>query len=171
MSTENVFVGLGANLGDATASLEEAARRIRALDGVEILARSGVFRTNPQGLADQPWFHNQVLQLAVDPKNQPPEELMRRFLDIEASMGRVREIPGGPRVIDIDMLLYGERVMRTDILTLPHPLMRKRAFVLVPLYELAPNLVLPDDGLPVSRALAGIQYTVRDGEIRQNTAD
>lgn len=102
----------------------------------------------------------------MDPVIWSPEGLLSTLLAIEDQMGRVRDVPGGPRVIDLDILLFDDRTMRTDFLNLPHPRLKERAFVLVPLREIAPGLVLPD-GESIDEALARLDYEVRGDEIRQ----
>ena len=102
----------------------------------------------------------------MDPVIWSPEGLLSTLLAIEDQMGRVREVSGGPRVIDLDILLFDGREMRTGFLDLPHPRMKERAFVLVPLREVAPDLVFPD-GETIDDALARLDYDVRGDEIRQ----
>jgi 2-amino-4-hydroxy-6-hydroxymethyldihydropteridine diphosphokinase len=129
-----VLLGLGANLGDPLAQLA------RAVDEIEVLADvdrvSTVYRTAPVGHADQPDFYNLVVACHT---GLPPAELLRRTGDVEARLGRVRTLRDGPRTIDIDLLAYGGKVMRTGALTLPHPRLHLRGFVLHPLAEVAPE--------------------------------
>ncbi|MFZ5813035.1 MAG: 2-amino-4-hydroxy-6-hydroxymethyldihydropteridine diphosphokinase [Thermodesulfobacteriota bacterium] len=162
-------MGLGANLGDAGAALETALERIRNLPSLAVTAVSRRFATQPQDKTDQPWFHNQVAALALGP-SWVPEDLLRALLDVETSMGRPpageRE-RFGPRVIDLDLLLFGDVVRNTPFLTLPHPRMRHRAFVLVPLIDVAPDLVFPD-GEGVGAALAKISFKIEGNAIFQN---
>ncbi len=177
------YIGLGSNLagdgGDPAANLARAAHGLEALDGVAPAGRSSVWRTEPQGFRDQPWFANQVLALDCAP-DLSPEALMARLLALEAALGRVRPgrpaTPAGeggrlelspetrfaPRCIDLDLLLFGDREHRSPALTLPHPRMHERAFVLVPLLELDPAAVIPGIG-PAAKALGRLRYRV-DGE-------
>lgn len=137
-------IALGSNLdsafGSREANLHEAVKRIQTLG--EIRAVSSFYDTEPVGYANQPRFLNGALLLTTD---LPPEELMRELLAIERAMGRNRTnaVPKGPRVIDLDLLLYEDAVMQTDDLTLPHPAMHEREFVLRPLAEIAPEMHHP----------------------------
>lgn len=129
-------IALGANLGDRVKALREAARRIAALPGTSLVARSAIYETPPWGKTDQAAFANAVIAIRTGIE---PEALLEECLAIEAAMGRVRRERWGPRLIDIDLLTHGEISMKTDRLTLPHPAMAERAFVLVPLLEIAPE--------------------------------
>ncbi len=147
-------MSLGSNLGDAAANLAAARNRLGALPEAEILKASKVYETEPWGLKDQPWFHNQVLMLRLAP-SWTPEAFLNALLAIEKDMGRKREGERyGPRVIDLDLLLFGDMSFESEKLSLPHPRMRLRAFVLVPLAEIAPDLTFPDGeniGLALSK--------------------
>ncbi len=162
-------MGLGANLGDARAALAAALRRVGELPDLTVAAVSRLYVTEPQDKTDQPWFHNQVAALALG-SSWVPEDLLRALLDVETSMGRPpageRE-RFGPRVIDLDLLLFGDLVRETSFLTLPHPRMRHRAFVLVPLIDVAPDLMFPD-GESVGAALAKISFKIEGNAIFQN---
>jgi 2-amino-4-hydroxy-6-hydroxymethyldihydropteridine diphosphokinase len=129
-------IALGANLGDRVNALREAARRIDALPGTSIVARSAIYETPPWGKTDQAAFANAVIAIRTGIE---PDALLQSCLAIEATMGRVRRERWGPRLIDIDLLTHGETSMKTERLTLPHPAMAERAFVLVPLLEIAPQ--------------------------------
>jgi 2-amino-4-hydroxy-6-hydroxymethyldihydropteridine diphosphokinase len=136
-----VLLGLGANLGDPRRQLAQAVARIRALlDDVRV---SSVYRTEPVGHREQPDFHNLVVGGWT---TLQPEALLRALLAIEDDLGRARSFPNAPRTIDIDLLAYGDVVMRTAALTLPHPRMAERGFVLHPLAEIAPEWVHPQLG-------------------------
>jgi len=135
---QDAYVALGANLGDREVSLIEAIRRLREDPEVEVVRVSGAYETAPVGYEDQPSFLNMALSLRTELE---PVELLRRLLSIEQEMGRVREFRWGPRNIDLDLLLYGDTEMDTPELTLPHPRMGERAFVLVPLNEIWPDSV------------------------------
>ena len=143
-------IALGSNLpsafGGLEANLREAIRRVGELG--RVVAVSRLRETEPVGTAEQPAFLNGALLLETE---MEPVELMRALLEVERAMGRVRE-PGvvkGPRVIDLDLLLYGDRVMSTAKLTLPHPAMHERRFVLQPMAEIAPEMVHPVLGASV----------------------
>lgn len=145
-----VFLGLGSNVGDREASLEQALRRLEAR-GFRITARSSLYLTEPVGGPTQDWFVNQVVQGATA---LSPETLLGACLAVEAELGRVRDVRHGPRTIDIDLLLYGDDVVRTQHLTLPHPHLHERLFVLVPLVELDPGARHPLLGLTAAELLA-----------------
>ena len=130
MST--AFLSLGSNLGDRAGFLEAAIAALRLLPGTTVTAVSGFHNTAPVGLPDQPDFLNAAVRLDTA---LSPHALLGAALGIEATMGRVREQQNGPRVIDIDLLLYDGLVLHTDELTLPHPRMNEREFVLQPLRE------------------------------------
>jgi 2-amino-4-hydroxy-6-hydroxymethyldihydropteridine diphosphokinase len=135
-----IFVGLGSNLGDRERNLREAVERLRKIGVVRL---STLRDTDPVGVADQPNFLNAVAELSSE---LPARELLDRLLEIERELGRDRgkEERWGPRTIDLDLLLYGDQVIDEPGLTVPHPHLAERRFVLEPLHELAPELFLPD---------------------------
>jgi 2-amino-4-hydroxy-6-hydroxymethyldihydropteridine diphosphokinase len=133
-----VLLGLGANLGDPRRQLAEAVARLGTL--VEDVRVSSVYRTEPVGHRDQPDFYNLVVGGWT---SLPPLELLRGMLTIERALGRERTFANAPRTIDIDLLAYGRVVMETPELTLPHPRIAHRGFVLHPLAEVAPDWVHP----------------------------
>jgi 2-amino-4-hydroxy-6-hydroxymethyldihydropteridine diphosphokinase len=133
------FLGLGANLGDKKKQLACARRRLERA-GVEIVRASSVYRTEPVDEPCQPWFRNQVLKVRTE---FGPQELLGLAKSIELRMRRVTTVPKGPRTIDIDILLAGETVITTPGLTIPHPRLALRNFVLIPLREIAPRAVHP----------------------------
>jgi len=137
------YVALGANLGDPVAAIRLALDVLADLDGVELLASSSLYRTAPIGLAGQPDFINAVAEIATD---LDPQSLLALLLGIEAAQGRIRQEKNGPRVIDLDLLLYDDLTLTLPELTLPHPRLHLRAFVLHPLAEIAPDLPLPGRG-------------------------
>ena len=135
---ERVFVGLGANLGDAVATVRAAFDALHALPGTACIARSALYRSAPidaQG-AD---YINAVAQLTT---RLSPAALLEELQAIEQRFGRERPYRNAPRTLDLDLLLYGQRRIATPLLTVPHPRMHERAFVLVPLAEIAPDLAL-----------------------------
>jgi 2-amino-4-hydroxy-6-hydroxymethyldihydropteridine diphosphokinase len=132
--THLVLLGMGANLGDPVAQL---ARAVRMMSGVvRVEGVSSVYRSEPVGFAEQPDFYNVVVRGMT---GLEPLALLRAAQCVEADLGRERSFPNAPRTIDIDLLAYGDRVMRTDGLTLPHPRLHLRGFVLHPLVEIAPD--------------------------------
>lgn len=132
--TEQVLFGLGSNIGRPRRQLALAVAKLReVLNGVRV---SGVYRTEPVGYAEQPDFYNLVL---VGKSADPPRRLLSEALRIERELGRVRTFPNAPRTIDIDLLAAGDLVVDKARITLPHPRLQHRAFVLVPLAEVAPE--------------------------------
>jgi 2-amino-4-hydroxy-6-hydroxymethyldihydropteridine diphosphokinase len=145
-----VFLGLGSNLGDRQASLGEAVRRIEAI-GVVVARESSIYETEPVGYLDQPYFLNQVIEAYTeeDPDSSPPLQaraLLGALQGVERDMGRERIFRDGPRVIDIDLLLYGSLVLAQADIEVPHPRMHLRRFVLEPICEIAPRAVHPSTG-------------------------
>jgi 2-amino-4-hydroxy-6-hydroxymethyldihydropteridine diphosphokinase len=135
-----VYLGLGANLEDREASILSALKELDALPTITMTAVSSFYETAPVGVTDQPNFVNAVAEVRT---TLTPDALLETVLALEKNRGRVRTQRWGPRVIDIDILLYGNVQRETPALTLPHPRLEERDFVLVPLAEIAPNLVLP----------------------------
>lgn len=139
------FVGLGSNQGDSRRLLERAWTALGGLPQTAVVRRSQVYRTAPVGDPDQPDFLNAVVEIETALE---PTALLQSLQRIECDLGRIRE-PGrrwGPRTIDLDLLLFGHAVVREQDLTVPHPRMGERAFVLEPLAELAPDLEIPGLG-------------------------
>ncbi len=140
------YVALGANLGNPVATVRAALEALHKIAGAELVAASSLYRTAPVGLHDQPDFINAVATLAVDAAVLPAPTFLAVLFAIEASFGRVRSIRNAPRTLDLDLLLFGEERHDTPGLTLPHPRLTERAFVLAPLAEIAPDLVIPGHG-------------------------
>jgi 2-amino-4-hydroxy-6-hydroxymethyldihydropteridine diphosphokinase len=137
-----VYIAIGGNLGDRRANLERAIERLRADPDIDIIAVSSLRETEPVGYVDQPRFLNGALA-AETPLGV--RELLDRLLAVERALGRERSGPRfGPRTVDLDLLLYGDETIDEPGLTVPHPRLAERRFVLEPLAELAPDLVLPD---------------------------
>lgn len=151
-----IYLLLGSNLGNRQQNLQQAAHFINQEVG-KIVETSGIFETSAWGKTDQPDFFNQVLQLASD---YSPEELLAKTLSIENRLGRIRSDKWGERTIDIDILYYAEVVMATDHLTLPHPGISSRRFVLEPLCDLAPEFIHPLLKKSNSQLLAECQDTL-----------
>ena len=146
------FVGIGSNLGEPERQIAAALEQLAAEDGIDVVAVSTLRETEPVGYLDQPNFVNGAAKLETE---LAPSELLERLLAIEGRLGRVRgEGPRfGPRTIDLDLLLYGDESIAEPGLTVPHPRMWERRFVLEPLAELAPALEIPGIG-PVQALLA-----------------
>ncbi|WP_338258520.1 2-amino-4-hydroxy-6-hydroxymethyldihydropteridine diphosphokinase [Dictyobacter halimunensis] len=151
----DVYLALGSNLGDRQAHLQEALRHLREF--VDIQQVSTVYETEPVGYLDQPRFFNIVCRGYT---NLTPQELLRRAKTIEQQLGRQETIRNGPRPVDIDILFYDTLVYTEENLVIPHPRMHERAFVLVPLAEIAPAMQDPRSGKTAQELLQGI---ARDG--------
>ena len=136
---KTAYLGLGSNLGDRHANLADAIRRLTS-ERVRVIRQSSIWETAPRDVLDQPWFLNQVVEVDTD---LFPRQLVRHIQRIEREMGRERRTPKGPRLIDLDILLYGNAVVKSPDLEIPHPRMTERRFVLAPLAELAPELRHP----------------------------
>ena len=159
-----VYLSLGSNQGDPSANLNGAIAELRALG--EVAAVSSFYETEPVELAAQPWFLNCAVKLDTE---KMPKQLMSGILDLEQKMGRRRQQKKGPRIIDIDILLFGTSIIETKGLTVPHPSMHQRRFVLEPLAEIAPEVRHPvfkrtvrelRDALPPGQAVRRILKTV-----------
>jgi 2-amino-4-hydroxy-6-hydroxymethyldihydropteridine diphosphokinase len=138
------YVALGSNLGDRDGTIRAAVATLAAVPGVEVVAVSSLRETDPIGFLDQPRFLNGAAAVET---TLAPGELLRTLLEVERSLGRTRDgPPQGPRTIDLDLLLYGDRVVDEPGLELPHPRLHERRFVLEPLAELAPGLEVPGKG-------------------------
>jgi 2-amino-4-hydroxy-6-hydroxymethyldihydropteridine diphosphokinase len=147
------YVGLGANLGDRERTLRAAVDALGAEDGIEVVAVSSLRETEPVGVGEQPLFLNGVAELET---GLAARGLLDWLLAVEQHFGRVR-VPGehGPRTLDLDLLIYGDEVIAVPGLTVPHPRLHERRFVLEPLAELAPGLVVPGLG-DVESLLSGV---------------
>lgn len=137
------YVALGANIGEPLRQVEAGFAALAALPGTRLAARSSLYRSAPVGYADQPDFINAVA--AVD-TGLEPQALLAALLGIERAHGRVRDFPNAPRTLDLDIVLYGERVIHEPGLTVPHARMLERAFVMLPLAEIAPDANVPGQG-------------------------
>lgn len=146
-----VLMSLGTNSGDRAANLKDALHALERVPGNSLLSVSAVYETEPVGKTDQPEFLNLAAEIETE---LSPLELLDTVQAIESELGRVRSEKWGPRSIDIDLILWGLRTLNTQRLTLPHPEFRKRAFVLVPLAEIAPEAVDPLTGLTIAQLAA-----------------
>ena len=148
---ELAFVGLGSNMGDRAMQMTTGLAAVAADPQVELIAVSSLYSSPPVGMVEQPDFLNAVALLRTA---RDAADLLRLLHEVEARHHRRRGMRWGPRTLDLDLLLYGRRRSRCPALKLPHPHLLRRAFVLAPLVELAPDLRHPDTGLPVRRYLA-----------------
>ena len=149
---QNAYVGLGSNLGARAGYLLLAGRGM--LDaGLDVIRLSNIYETEPVDYEDQPAFLNMVAELRGSTLPRP-EQVLARLLRIEYALGRTRDVPKGPRTIDLDMLIFKDERLDSEFLTIPHPGIALRRFVLVPLNELVPNLVHPVLGKTISELLA-----------------
>ena len=152
------YLGLGGNLGDRLAALTEALARLDATPGMRRVSCSSVYETEPWGVTDQPNF----LNLAAGYETTlPPVDLLAACQSVEATVGRTASYRWGPRLIDVDILLYGDEVVNltTPDLQIPHPRLHQRAFALVPLAEIAPDASMPPDIMTVRGLLRDIDGT------------
>lgn len=133
-----IFIALGSNLGDRAANLQAARETLRPK--VQVLRESPIYVTPPWGYLDQPEFFNQVIEVET---LLHPKPLLHRLKSIEAKMGREATFRNGPRLIDLDILFYGQEVIEGEALQIPHPRLQDRAFVLIPLNDLAPDFMHP----------------------------
>ncbi len=133
------WLGLGTNMGDRYAAMQTALLHISSLPDTSIIKQSDIIETEPWGVTDQPAFLNMVVEIET---SLVPLDLLHNLLQIEEKMGRVRTIKWGPRIIDIDILIYENLIINTPELTLPHPYMRDRPFVMIPLRQIAPDKFL-----------------------------
>jgi 2-amino-4-hydroxy-6-hydroxymethyldihydropteridine diphosphokinase len=149
---KTVYLSLGSNLGERERNLDQAIALLEEA-GVRALRRSSIYETEPQDVKNQPWFLNLVIEAATE---LFPKQLLACALQIEQKLGRKRILPKGPRTIDIDILLYGKAVIDSGELTVPHPRLAERRFVLEPLAELEPELRHPVTCRTVREMLSGL---------------
>ena len=162
---EKVFLGLGSNVGDRRANLSSATRAIASIPGTTLVRSSRVYETAPWGVDDQEAYYNCAVEVATELQ---PEELIRELQAIERALGRIEAPRYAPRVIDIDILLYGETITSLEHLRIPHPMIAQRRFVLAPLNEIAAGAMHPVEGVTVSELarICGDDSAVRDTGIR-----
>ena len=151
--THLAYVGIGANLGDPLAQVRGAIATLRAQRS------SSLYRTEPQGVSAQPWYVNAVVEIRTE---EEPGELFRRLQALESEAGRPRRRPrGSARILDLDLLLYDDRIIDSGPLLVPHPELHRRRFVLEPLVELAPMVCDPRDGRTAQELLRGLDDSLK----------
>ena len=134
------YIGIGSNLGTPGKNCTKAIERISADHDIKIISKSSFYQTEPIGGVQQDWFVNSAIEIKTD---LSPENLLSVLLNLELAMGRIRKEKWGPRLIDLDLLLYGNLALKKKDLTLPHPEIQNRKFVLIPMSEIAENLIHP----------------------------
>jgi 2-amino-4-hydroxy-6-hydroxymethyldihydropteridine diphosphokinase len=134
------YIGIGSNVGDKARQCEQGISEIQKLDRHRLLARSSLYKTQPIGYTEQDWFINLVIKIETE---MDAPALLSSLKEIESRLGRVETLRWGPRTIDLDILFFNDHQIQTDELTVPHPLIQDRQFVLVPLAEIDPNLTHP----------------------------
>jgi len=139
MVKQEIYIGLGSNIGDRLANIRKAIELMKE-EGIEITDESSIYQTEPVGYKEQGWFLNSVVKGKTE---FSPRRLWKRLEKIEKLMGRKREIKWEPRIIDLDILFYGNKILNGKELQIPHSELHKRRFVLVPMEEIAPKLVHP----------------------------
>lgn len=155
---KTAFLGLGSNLGDRQGHLAAALRGLLADPAVTVVRCSSIYESKPVGVTGQPDFLNMVVEIGT---THPPLSLLAACLDLEARLGRERRERWGPRVIDLDVLTYGQLFWKDDRLVLPHPRMHERGFVLTPLAEIAPGLLVQGVSARVLAARVGTEGLTR----------
>ncbi len=140
MDSTIAYIGIGSNLGDKLFNCRYSIDKINQLPGCHVSAVSAIFKTEPVGVTGQPWYANCVVELST---TQLPSQLLKGLLSIESDMGRIRKKRWEARIIDLDILLFGQEIIESNNLMIPHPFLHKRQFVLEPLDQLAPDLMHP----------------------------
>ena len=164
------YLCLGSNEGDTEENLSCAIKSICEHNRIKLLAQSSVYKTEPQGDKEQEWFANQVIEIEYAcslPVEQAADTLMSYLLGVEAGMGRCRDEARrfGPRVIDIDIIFIENAVLTTSLVEIPHKRALERAFVLIPLQEIAPHISIQN--IPISEALDSLEYRLDGNKIYQ----
>jgi len=134
------YIGIGSNLGDKSFNCRYSIDKINQLPGCHVSAVSAIFKTEPEGVTGQPWYANCVVELST---TQVPSQLLKGLLSVESDMGRIRKKRWEARIVDLDILLFGQEIIESNNLIIPHSLLHKRRFVLEPLVQLVPDLVHP----------------------------
>jgi 2-amino-4-hydroxy-6-hydroxymethyldihydropteridine diphosphokinase len=141
------FIGIGSNQDNPLLQCKKAIQHLSMMSGCTLLQQSSFYKTEPVGFAEQEWFINAVIEMKT---SLSARELMTELQGIEIALGRVKGVKWGPRIIDLDILLYGQNVIQENDLMIPHPALHIRRFVLEPLVEIAPYVIHPAFGISVS---------------------
>lgn len=160
---KKVYIGLGSNVGNKIDNLAGAILFIQDIGAVHISQVSSLYQTAPWGKTDQEDFINQVIAIETE---LLPLDLLHKLQDIEIKLGRQRDVRWGPRIIDIDVLLYGREIINLEELKVPHPYLMQRLFVLIPLREIAPELEFPD-GSKIMEVLNRLTDSAELSDIRK----
>lgn len=148
----DALVGLGTNIGDKAANITRAIALLTANDEIRLVRQSRLYRSKPWGVTNQDWFANAVVAIATP---LSPHDLLHRCQQIENKMGRMRDVRWGPRIIDVDVLTYRDQMIDTLDLKIPHPLIAERAFVVLPIADIEPNIVINGQSLAAMRTALG----------------
>jgi 2-amino-4-hydroxy-6-hydroxymethyldihydropteridine diphosphokinase len=152
------YIGIGSNLGDSLKNCKNAVKNISRIKGIELTAVSSFYKTEPVGMENQNYFTNAVAEIRTE---HCAQDLLHALQNIENEMGRERGVKGGPRIIDLDLLFYGQNVISQPGLIVPHPEIQKRRFVLEPLCEIASYFIHPSFGVSVR----GLKDRLSDNKI------
>jgi 2-amino-4-hydroxy-6-hydroxymethyldihydropteridine diphosphokinase len=152
--SHKVYIGIGSNIGDREGYLKKALAYLHKQEGIRVTNVSSIYETDPVGYTDQDSFLNMAAELET---LLSPEELLTILQKNELDLNRKREIHWGPRTIDLDILLYNDENIESEQLKIPHPRMHERAFVLIPLYEVNPKLILKTVNQPIEKTIAELQ--------------
>lgn len=150
---KTVYLSLGSNMGAKVTNIKNAVEAIGAIEGIGVIKTSSLYATEPWGKKDQAGFINAAVEIVT---SLTPGQLLERLQEIEIKMGRQPSEKWGPRIIDIDILLFGDEVLESRKLTVPHPHMRNRLFVLIPLEEINSAIRFPDDGMDIKEVLTRV---------------
>ena len=150
---KTVYLSLGSNMGAKITNIKNAVEAIGAIEGIRVIKTSSLYATEPWGKKDQAGFINAAVEIVT---SLTPGQLLERLQEIEIKMGRQPSEKWGPRIIDIDILLFGDEVLQSRKLTVPHPHMRNRLFVLIPLEEINSAIRFPDDGMDIKEVLTRV---------------